>query len=260
MKFSLVPVLLGVGVLAVLTPGIAGAQMPFTASQLPNANPYSRAGSISSQNSGLPPVAPAMAVPGGASYNPALGGYPVSAYSSEPIDPDHKLNRGDRLSYRVIEDRDDKIIPLIVTDSGEVDVPLINRVKASGKTTGQLTSDIKSRLEQEYYYHATVVLGLDAVAPRASRGTVYFSGAVRTPGAVELPLDSALTLSQAIQKLGGFQDFSDSSHVRVIRKGGPPKGTIVNVKAVLKGELDKDLVLQPGDQVVVPEKTFNVSF
>lgn len=263
MKALSVPVLLGVGVMAILSPGTAEAQMPFTASQLPNSNPYARSGSLAPQgNSGLPPVATATAVPAnGAAYNPALAGYPVAAYSNETIDPDHKLSRGDRLSYRVIEDRDPQVIPLIVTDSGEVDVPLINRVKAAGKTTGQLTSDIKSRLEQEYYYHATVVLGLDAVAPRASRGTVYFSGALRSPGALELPLDSPLTVGQAVQKLGGATDFGDLKHVRVIRKGGPLKGNIINVRAVLdKGELDKDMTLQPGDQVVVPEKTFNVNF
>lgn len=261
MKLLLVPVLLGVGVMAALTPGTTVAQTSFIPSAMPNANPYARSGAFPSQNnSGLPPVAPASAVPGVGSYNPAMGGYPVGAYSNETIDPDHKLGRGDRLSYRVIEDRDEKVIPLIVTDSGEVDVPLINRVKAAGKTTGQLTSDIKSRLEQEYYYHATVVLGLDAVAPRASRGTVYIGGRGIAQGSMELPLDSPMTVSQVVAKMGGIRDFGDGKHVRVIRKGGPKEGYIVNVEAVLKGDLDKDFTLQPGDQVVVREKTLNIAF
>ena len=256
MKDLLLPAFLGVCVLTVLPLAPADAQMPFTANVMPNANSYGRSG-YGQAPPALPPTASASAVPGTV-YGAPVSGYPVSVLSSEPIDPDHKLNRGDRLSYRVVEDRDDRVIPLVVTDSGEIDVPLINRVKAVGKTTQQLTSDIKSRLEQEYYYHATVVLGLDAVAPRASRGTVYVSGAVAGSGSVELPLDAPMTVSQAIQKLGGFKDFGDQSHVRVIRKGGPAKGVVVDVKAVLKGDLDKDFVLKPGDQVVVPEKWLNL--
>ena len=209
-----------------------------------------------SSASNLPPVAPATAVLG--SVGAATAVNPAAGYYSEPIDIDHKLNRGDRLSYRVVEDRDPTVVPLIVTDSGEVNVPLINRVKASGKTTAQLTADIKAKLEQEYYYHATVVLGLDAVAPRSFTGFVYMSGAI-AGGSIPMPADGQLTLSQAIAQQGGFREFSDSKRVRVIRKGGPPKGYVINVKAVQSGDLSKDFVLQAGDQVIVPEKTFNIS-
>ena len=196
----------------------------------------------------------------GAAYGIPANAYPGVAISSEAIDPDHKLTRGDRLSYRVVEDRDDKVIPLVVTDSGEVDIPLINRVKAQGKTAQQLTADIKARLEQEYYYHATVVLGLDSVAPRISRGTVYLGGKGIAPGSVELPLDAPMTVSQAITKVGGFKEFGKDTAVRVLRKGGPPKGYIINVHDVLRGATDKDFVLQPGDQVVVDENKFGLQF
>ena len=202
---------------------------------------------------------PAAAVPGMA-YGVPQNGYPVMALSSEPIDPDHKLSRGDRLSYRVVEDRDDKIVPLVVTDSGEVDVPLINRVKAAGRTTRDLTSDIKSRLEQEYYYHATVVLGLDFVAPRTSRGTVFVNGQVVNQGPVELPLDAPLTVSQAITKAGGFREFAKDNAVRVVRKNGPEKGYVVNVKAVRHGDTTKDFVLQTGDEIDVDESKFKMSW
>jgi protein involved in polysaccharide export with SLBB domain len=138
----------------------------------------------------------------------------------------------------------------------------LNRVKAVGKTTSQLTAEIKGDLEREYYNvgHATVILGLDSVAPETSRGRVYMTGAVQNRGVLELPTGASLTVSQAIVQSGGGGDFSDLKHVKIIRKGGPKKGIIVNVKAVQDGQLDKDVTLEPGDTVTVPQKTFNISF
>ena len=177
-------------------------------------------------------------------------------FPTEAIDPDHKLERGDQLSYRVQEDRDDKVSELVVTATGEVQLPLGGRVKAVGKSTRELASDIKSQLEREYYYHATVDLGFISVAQRTSRGRVYVSGAVKQTGSVELPLDQPLTASQAIYQMGGPVDFSALKKTKVYRKGGPAGGILVNVKAIQEGKLDQDVVLQPGDSIYVPEATF----
>lgn len=235
----------------------ASAQNGFNSSPLPNAAPFS--GLHSAPASNLPPVpaadsyrGPAYGGNGAPAPNP---GYPVP--SAEPFDPNHKLGRGDQLSFRVVEDRDDRVWPLYVTASGEVDVPLIGRVRAEGKSTDQLRADIKGQLEREYYYHATVIMGLDTVAPKASKGRVYVTGAVRSEGAVELPTDEPLTVSKAIVKCGGFKDFGDQGHVRVQRKGAPGKGILVDVKAIKKGDIGKDIVLQPEDIIVVPEKFIN---
>ena len=235
----------------------ADAQMGFS----PSAPPVTSSGF--NRSSGVPqpvrPVQPATAVgmvPGGYSAAP-------QALSTEPIDPDHKLNRGDQLSFRVQEDRDDKVLALTVTDSGEVQLPYPGcRVKAVGKSTRQLTADIKSLLEREYYKpgHATVDLGLTAVVARASRGRVYVSGAVKQTGSVELPLDAPLTASEAVYQMGGPVDFSNLKRTRVMRKGGPEKGIPVNIKAVEEGKLDQDVVLEPGDRVIVPVAGFGIKF
>ena len=196
-------------------------------------------------------------------------GVPASGYAaagpqvmtSEPIDPNHKLGRGDELSYRVVEDREpDKVAQLYVSDDGDLELPLGGRIKAAGKTTDQLRSDIKSMLEREYYYHATVIMGLNRVAPRASRGRVYVTGAVRTVGFVELPVDTVLTASQAIYQMGGPVDFSNLKRTVVLRRGGPPKGIPVNVLAIEKGQFDKDVVLQPDDHVIVPVAGIGIKF
>ncbi len=238
-------------------PVAAEAQMGFS----PSAPPVTSSGFNRSTSAAPLPTAPLAQ--SGAGGTVAPNGYPVAAQqglSTEAIDPDQKLSRGDQLSYRVQEDRDDKVYPLFVTDTGEVQLPLGGRVKAVGKSTRQLAADIKSQLEREYYYHATVDLGFTSQRARTSRGRVYVAGAVKSTGPVELPLEMPLTASQAIYQMGGPVDFSALAKTRVMRKGGPEKGIPVNVKAVQSGKLEQDVVLEPGDTVIVPEATFGIKF
>ena len=233
----------------------AGAQVPFSSTSPPN--PFNRF-----------PSNTANAQPGGTV--PAPGQYPgatpgdarqgIAVTSSGLVDANHRLTRGDRLSYRVAEDRDDKVWPLLVEDSGDVEVPLLGRVKAAGKTTTELGSDIKSKLDSEFYYHATVSLGLDQVAAH-SNGRVFIMGELAGKGALDLPADGQLTASQAVLQMGGPTDDSNLKRVKIIRRGVNAKGFIeVNVAAVLKGDASKDVVLQPGDTVVVPKNLFGIKF
>src|SRR4051812_4928285 len=58
-----------------------------------------------------------------------------AAYTSSMsvLDDRRPLSVGDRVSLRVVEDRKPPV-ETFVTDSGDMEVPLIGRVKASGKT------------------------------------------------------------------------------------------------------------------------------
>ncbi|MBV9658028.1 MAG: polysaccharide biosynthesis/export family protein [Verrucomicrobia bacterium] len=178
-----------------------------------------------------------------------------SAVVLDNVGPDYRLHRGDRLSYQVKEDRD-PVTKLFVTDSGEIEVPYLDRrLNALGKTCGELQREVKSALERDLYVHATVQLGLDGVAPRASKGRVYITGAVHVPGPVEIPYDETLTVSRAVIRAGNFKDFADRGKVKILRQGSKP--IIVNVKEVLAGKIERDVELQPGDTVLVPEKWIN---
>lgn len=177
--------------------------------------------------------------------------------SMEVLDTTRRLGSGDRLSYRVVEERRDPI-PLIVTDSGEVEFPLIGRVPASGKTCRELAYAIRPALERDYFYRATVIIGLDAVSEK-SRGRVYLSGQIRQQGSIEIPPDEKFTLSKAILKAGGFADFA-SHKVKLIRRGanGGSQTTVVNIDEITKrGQIDKDPELLPDDRIIVPEKFIN---
>ena len=177
--------------------------------------------------------------------------------SMDVLDDKRPLQRGDRLSMRVVEDRKPPI-SLIVTDSGEVEVPLIGRVQAKGKTCKQLAYAIKEPLQREYYYKATVIIGLDLETLK-SPGRVYVTGQVRNQGPLDIPPDETFTVSRAIIRAGGFADFANKRRVRLVRKDGDkPKTIIVDLELVIKkGQTDKDPVVKPDDTIIVPERLIN---
>ena len=189
----------------------------------------------------------------------SAAGMVAGTTSMEVLDNSRRLGAGDRLSYRVVQERRAPL-PLTVTDSGEVEVPLIGRVRASGRTCRELAEAIKPMLQREYFIHATVIIGLDSASSK-SRGTVFVSGQVHAQGGIEIPSEGTFTVSKAILKAGGFAEFSDSRKVKLVRNkpGGTPVTTIVDVDAVLtRGQIDKDPVLQPDDRIIVPRKFINL--
>ncbi|MBU6411433.1 MAG: polysaccharide export protein [Verrucomicrobia bacterium] len=175
----------------------------------------------------------------------------------EALDNTYKLGPGDQVLYQVVEDQDSPT-NLTITDSGDLDVPYYGLVHAAGKTCRQLAEEIKGLLQQKLYYRATVVIAL-AVANKAwVAGKVYVTGQVRQPGGYEIKAGEKMTVSKAILDAGGFSDFSDKKHVRLIRKTAAGQETfVVNVLDVWKGQLNKDLAVQPGDLVVVPQSLVN---
>ena len=178
--------------------------------------------------------------------------------SMEVLNDFTKLGIGDRVSFRVVEEKREPIA-LIVTDSGEMEVPLIGRVMAANKTCKQLAREIKPLLEKEYFYKATVIVGLDSVSTK-SRGKVYLTGQVRTQGALELLPDEVMTVSRAILRAGGLADFANKKKVKLVRKqaGGQTETTLVDLADILdKGHLEKDPILEPGDLINVPERLIN---
>jgi polysaccharide export outer membrane protein len=175
----------------------------------------------------------------------------------DSLDNQYKLGPGDQVLFQVVEDQDSPT-NLTVTDSGDLEVPYYGLVHAADKTCRQLASGIKTLLEKKLYYQATVVVALEVVNKAWVMGKVYVTGQVRNPGGYELRAGGNMTVSKAILDAGGFSDFSDKKHVRLIRKGVKgDQSLVVNVLDVWKGQLDKDLTVQPGDLVVVPARLIN---
>lgn len=176
--------------------------------------------------------------------------------SMSVLDDRKRLGSNDYISFRVVEDRDNESQLLRVNDNGELEVPYIGLVSASGKTCKELAHNIKSALEKEYYYHATVILAVDRVSEK-SRGKIYVYGSVKGQGPQEIPADESLTVSKAVIRAGGFGDFANKRKVKLTRKNG--QDLVVDLKRIIEeGRTEEDVVLEPDDQIYVPQRLINM--
>lgn len=212
-----------------------------------------------------PPVSAPAATPASPAAYSTSGPVGVASLTNGYVpDDSYKLRVGDTVSFQIVEDRilklQDAPVSLVVMDSGELDVPYIGRVMAVDKTCKQLGEQIATELEKNYYKQATVVLSLN-VANRLL-GRVYIWGQVRNQGAIDLQVNEQLTVGKAILRAGGLGDFADKRHVKLVRAAPDPgsKKQTFNLDMVdilEKGDIDKDIVLQPNDLIIVPSRLIN---
>jgi len=198
---------------------------------------------------------PVPSVPKATTVDPPTTSTVMRTNSMTVLDDKKRLGSNDYVSFRVVEDRDNESQHLRVNDNGELEVPYIGLVPAEGRTCKELAYSVKSLLEREYYYHATVIIAVDRVSEK-SRGKVYVYGNVKAQGPQEIPADEIYTVSKAIIRAGGFGDFANKRKVRVTRKDG--KNFMVDLKRVIEeGHTEEDVVLQPDDQIQVPQRAIN---
>ncbi|MBV8817307.1 MAG: polysaccharide biosynthesis/export family protein, partial [Acidobacteriaceae bacterium] len=192
--------------------------------------------------------------PAGAGSDIAITG---AVKSMDQLDNSTRINNGDQLSFRIVED-EEQPSTLLVSDAGEVEIPYAGKVQAAGKTPRELAYDVKRVLENGLYKKATVLIALERRTTQ-SPGTIYLTGEVSRQGPLEIPANEQLTVTTAILRAGGFSDFANRRKVKVIRKvGRTQKIYVVDVKEVLnKARGDLDFVVKPGDVIMVPARLIN---
>jgi polysaccharide export outer membrane protein len=202
-----------------------------------------------------PPVMP-PSIPKAAAVEPPTTSTVMRTNSMAVLDDRKKLGSNDYISFRVVEDRDNESQHLRVNDSGELEVPYVGLVQAAGKSCRELAYAIKASLEREYYYHATVIIAVDHISEK-SRGKIYVYGSVKMQGPQEIPADESYTVSKAVIRAGGFGDFANKRKVKLTRKGG--QDFVIDLKRVIEeGRSEEDVVLQPDDQIYVPQRLINM--
>ena len=198
---------------------------------------------------------PMPSIPKATTAEPPTTSTVMRTNSMTVLDDKKRLGSNDYVSFRVVEDRDNESQHLRINDNGELEVPYIGLVPATGRSCKELAYSVKAALEREYYYHATVIIAVDHVSEK-SRGKVYIYGSVKGQGPQEIPADETYTVSKAIIRAGGFGDFADKRKVKLTRKNG--EDVLVDLKRIIEqGHTEEDVVVKPDDQIYVPQKLVN---
>ena len=118
----------------------------------------------------------------------------------------------------------------------------------------QLTVDRNRILNQENQ-DTNILLEHGDILTVGERELFFIRGEVARPGPYQF--ESGLTVLRAISYAGGFSQFANRKHVDVLRTGakGVQEKVTVNLKAIEEGK-SQDIVLHPGDTVIVPRRVF----
>jgi len=147
-----------------------------------------------------------------------------------------------------------------VSNDGNVSLPLIGPVQVEGLTLNELSEQLLA-LYSKYLRNPQVDIDFNIASPGSVSpwGSVTVLGTVKNPGSISIPSTHDLTVSRAIQSVGGLDLSANDSAIRISRRN--PDGTIKKIKVDLHalgstGELTQDVKLEAGDVVFVPEEFF----
>jgi len=135
---------------------------------------------------------------------------------------------------------------LLVRPDGMISISLLGDVQASGISPLQLADQIAIKLKK-YIQDPKVSVVLTQINSKK----VFLLGEVQRRGPVEMT--SGMTVLQAIASAGGLTDFASTKKIYILRdEAGNHQKIPVRYKEALKGNSDLDLMLKPGDTIVVP--------
>jgi polysaccharide biosynthesis/export protein len=172
---------------------------------------------------------------------PAATGMPTANDASYVIGPN------DELSVSVWEQPDlSRAVP--VRPDGMISLPLVNDIKAAGKTPMQLMNALVEKYATLGVKSPLVTVTVTAIKSQF----IYILGQVGRPGT--FPLVPGMTVVQAIASSGGLTLFAKQTKIEIRRnENGQMVRLAFNYKEVMKGiHPEQDIVLKPNDTIFVP--------
>lgn len=167
----------------------------------------------------------------------------ITNISSAP-QPEYTIGVGDKLSVRVFQVPDLSFDQLVVDTSGDIQMPLIGAVRATGQTAGQLSTQIAERLSAQYLRNPQVTVTVTEAASQK----ITVDGAVTKPGVYEMR--GSTSLLQAVAMAEGPTAVADLTQVAVFRTiSGQRSVALFDLQAIRQGRAEDPAVL--GDDVVV---------
>lgn len=163
---------------------------------------------------------------------------------------DALLGAGDVFEVRVYNEKELSGEYRVGPD-GNIDFPFIGQVQVQGLAPSEVSQRIATLLREGEYLRSPQV---SVFVKAYSSKRISVSGAVGKDGT--FPMESGLTVVQAISIAGGFTPLASQNSVVVTRRvDGKLKRYHIRVEDITEGRAE-DFTLQAGDIIYVPERLF----
>ena len=157
---------------------------------------------------------------------------------------EYRIGVGDKLSLRVFQVPDLSFDELTVDTSGNIQMPLIGAIRASGMTSGELSAAVAERLSAQYLRDPQVTVTVTEAASQK----ITVDGAVTKPGVYTMR--GTTSLLQAVAMAEGPSRVADLTKVAVFRTvDGQRSVALFDLAAIRQGRAEDPRVL--GDDIIV---------
>jgi polysaccharide export outer membrane protein len=169
-----------------------------------------------------------------------------------PVSADYLIGPGDTLQIFVWQNPE-LSVTVPVRPDGRISTPLVEDTLAVGKTPVQLATDLETALAVFIRTPKVSVIVSQAVGALSQ---VQVIGQVTRPSGV--PYRAGLRVLDALLAVEGLSEFSAPNRAMLIRtENGKETKIRIRIGDLLdSGDLEQNLLLQPGDVIVVPQTWF----
>lgn len=167
--------------------------------------------------------------------------------------PDYIIAPGDTLSV-FVWNNPDLSVTVPVRPDGKITTPLVEDIKASGKTPTQLARHMENVLAH-FLRNPEVSVTVTQFVGRYSE-QIRVIGQAAEPQS--LPYREKMTALDVVIAVGGLTEFADGNRAVIVRKvDGEDKTFRVRLEDLInEGNIDANVDMLPGDILIIPESWF----
>lgn len=161
------------------------------------------------------------------------------------------LKPSDVIAVEIYQEKD-LMKSVRIEGDGSVALALVGKVKVAGMTVSEAQSLITDLYNRDYLVDPQVSVLIVEFSPKL----IHVLGSVNSPGVVYIPPDRGLTLTEAMAAVGGVSRLGNPKSITIKRVGdnGRARQMEVNFSKIITDPNLKDIVLQEGDTIWVPER------
>jgi polysaccharide export outer membrane protein len=198
-------------------------------------------------------VLTACAGGGAGTMRPVKGAAAGVDSGTDAVQTEYRIGPGDQLNVFVFN-QPELTVNVPVRPDGLISTPLVENMRAAGKTPSELGRDIEK------------VLGEYVRTPKVNIIVTSFVGTygdqIRVVGQAanpqSLPYRNGMTLLDVMIAVGGLGEFAAGNRARLVRnQDGKPVEMRVRLQDLLNGgDIRANMPMLPGDVLIIPQSRF----